>query len=64
MNKNEKAIHELDALADFRSPNSEIDGTDHMRADGILLEFLRAKGHGDVAAAYERVNTRCAFFYE
>ena len=36
---------------------------DHAVADQILVEFLRANGHPEVADAWERAEERAGFWY-
>ena len=53
----EAVIRKLDSLGDDNP-------RDHIAADKILVCFLKAKGHGDVAAAYDRAADRVGFWYE
>ena len=53
----EEAIAVLDRLG-----SGDIED-DHLKADGALLDYLRANGAEDVAAAYERARDRLRFWY-
>ncbi len=35
----------------------------HVKADEVLLEWLRNNGHEDIADAYDRVEDRCGGFW-
>jgi len=45
----------------------ELDDSDteqaHIDADRILCNFLRSRGHGDVAAAFEKARKDHRFYY-
>jgi hypothetical protein len=55
---NEQAIEKLEAL------NNDDPGADHIKADTVLVEFIRTLYWHDVADAYEAARKRVGFWYE
>lgn len=54
----DSAIRELGSLGDETDQEAC-----HLKADAILLEVLRALGHGNVADAFEAARKRIDFLY-
>jgi len=50
-------IEKLDAIEDGDTEMA------HQEADSLILQFLRANGLFDVAAAWDRVEERCGGFW-
>lgn len=56
----DQAVSTLNAIG---FPASSDEEADHQNADDILVKFLRANGHKDVADAWERARDRVGFWY-
>ena len=56
-------MKESDVIQELNTMRGDDPKIDHCRADDLLCEFLRAKGFGDVAEAYERAANRVGFWY-
>jgi hypothetical protein len=59
-----RAAARCSAALDALEEEKDTPGSAHQSADMLLLEMLRACGHGAVADAYETARRRMGFWYD
>lgn len=56
-------VHEQEVVDSLDALKGGDPEADHGRAEDLVMEYLRAIGHGAIVDAFDRARIRCNFWY-